>query len=203
MKRLAIASAIIAMTLAAHAASAQQSPWELRVRAVNLEPANHSDPVGGSGASDRITVSNKVIPDIDISYFFSANIAAELLLTIPQKQDVALDGKNIGSFKHLPPTLLAQYHFLPEAQWRPYVGAGINYTNISSVNLLGGAGSLEHKSWGPALQAGFDVAIDKNWRFNVDVKKIRIRSDVFIGGVQASAVRIDPLLFGVGVGYRF
>lgn len=203
MKRLAIASAVLAVILAANSAAAQQSPWELRVRAVNLSPADHSDPVGGVGAADRITVSSKVIPDIDISYFFSQNIAAELLLTYPQKHDVALDGKNIGSFKHLPPTLLAQYHFLPEGQWQPYVGAGINYTNISSVNLLGGAGSLEHKSWGPALQAGFDVAIDKNWRFNVDVKKIRIRSDVFISGVKASAVRVDPLLFGVGVGYRF
>lgn len=203
MKRLAIASAVIAMTLAAHVVAAQESPWELRVRAVNLSPADHSDAVGGTGAKDRITVSSKLIPDIDISYFFSPNIAAELLLTYPQKHDVALDGKNIGSFKHLPPTLLAQYHFLPDGQWRPYVGAGINYTNISSVNLLGGTGSLEHKSWGPALQAGFDVAIDKHWAFNVDVKKIRIRSDVFAGGAKISAVRVDPLLFGVGVGYRF
>jgi outer membrane protein len=203
MKRLTIVCAVLTVLMAANSAAAQQSPWELRVRAVNLSPADRSDPVGGVGPADRITVSSKVIPDIDISYFLSPTIALELLLTIPQKHDVALDGKTIGSFKHLPPTLLAQYHFLPEGQWRPYVGAGINYTNISSVNLLGGAGSLEHHSWGPALQAGVDVEIDKNWRFNVDVKKVRIRSDVLISGVKASAVRVDPLLFGVGVGYRF
>jgi hypothetical protein len=40
--------------------------------------------VGGTGASDRIGVSNKTIPEVDISYFFTKNIAAELVLTYPQ-----------------------------------------------------------------------------------------------------------------------
>ena len=201
MKKQAIAIALLTL-LGAHAA-AQESPWLVRVRALHLDPANKSDPVGGTGASDRIHVSSKTIPDVDISYFFSPNISAELVLTYPQKHDVTLDGANIGTFKHLPPTLLAQYHFTTGTAITPYLGAGINYTNISSVNLLNGAGGLEHKSWGPALQAGLDFAIDRNWSFNVDVKKIQIRSDVYVSGAKASAVKVDPVLFGVGVGYRF
>jgi outer membrane protein len=103
----------------------------------------------------------------------------------------------------LPPTLLAQYHFLPGAQIDPYVGAGINYTLISKVDILNGAGRLEHDSIGAALQAGVDFRIDSKWSVNLDVKKVQIRSDVDINGVRASRVRIDPVLFGVGVGYRF
>jgi outer membrane protein len=184
-------------------ALAQESPWLVRVRAVHLDPADKSDPVGGTGASDRLHVSSKWIPDVDISYFFTPYLSAELLLTVPQKHDVTLDGQRIGSFRHLPPTLLAQYHFLPGAQIDPYVGAGINYTLISKVDILGGAGSLEHDSVGAALQAGVDFRIDSRWSVNLDVKKIQIRSDVDINGVRASQVRVDPLLLGVGVGYRF
>ncbi|MGZ5819013.1 MAG: OmpW/AlkL family protein, partial [Burkholderiaceae bacterium] len=126
-----------------------------------------------------------------------------LILTYPQKHDVKLDGNNIGSFKHLPPTLTVQYHFIPDAQISPYLGAGVNYTNISNVNLLGGSGSLEHSSWGLALQAGVDFKLDKKWSLNLDVKKVQIRSDVMIAGTKVSSVKIDPLLVGVGVGYRF
>jgi outer membrane protein len=184
-------------------ALAQESPWLVRVRAVHLDPADKSDPVGGTGASDRLHVSSKWIPDVDISYFFTPNWAAELLLTVPQKHDVTLDGQRIGSFRHLPPTLLAQYHFLPGAQIDPYVGAGINYTLISKVDILNGAGRLEHDSVGAALQAGVDFRIDSKWSVNLDVKKIQIRSDVDINGAHASRVKVDPLLLGVGVGYRF
>lgn len=203
MKKPVAAMILATLGMVAGNALAEQSPWMVRVRLERLSPADKSDPVGGVGASDRISVSKKTMPDIDISYFFTPNISAELVLTYPQKHDVMLDGTQIGTFKHLPPTLLAQYHFMPEATFSPYLGAGVNYTNIHNVELLGGAGSLEHKSVGLALQAGADYKIDKNWSLNFDVKKIQIRSDVFAAGNKISNVQIDPWLVGVGVGYRF
>lgn len=186
----------------AHAQS-QESPWLVRARAVHIDPADKSDPVGGTGASDRLHVSDKWIPEVDISYFFTPHWAAELILTYPQKHTVTLDGAAIGSFKHLPPTLTAQYHFLPGATIDPYVGAGVNYTLLSKVKLLNGGARLEHDSVGLALQAGADFRIDDRWSVNVDVKKVQIRSDVEIGGARASRVKVDPLLLGVGLGYRF
>lgn len=182
---------------------AQESPWQVRIRAAYLKPANKSDAVGGTGASDRLQVHSKTIPEVDISYFFTPNWATELVLTYPQKQDVTLDGKKIGSFKHLPPTLTLQYHFLPQAAFSPYLGAGLNYTHISNVDLLNGAAQLEHSSWGLALQAGLDYKLDKNWSLNLDVKKLQIRSDVYAGGEKISRVQIDPWLIGMGLGYRF
>lgn len=195
----ALASSFAAPVFAQEA----QSPWLVRVRAVNLSPENKSDPVLGQGASDLITINNKVIPEFDISYFFTPNIAAELVLTYPQKQDVRLSGTKIGTFKHLPPTLTLQYHFMPEAAFSPYVGAGINYTRISSVSIDGGL-RLDSSSVGGALQVGADYKIDKNWVLNFDVKKVQISSDVkTASGTKISNVKIDPWLIGVGVGYRF
>lgn len=184
-------------------ASAQESNWLVRARAVHIDPADKADPVGGVGASDRISVENKTIPEVDISYFFTKNIAAELVLTYPQKHEVYLDGKSIGTFKHLPPSLMAQYHFTPEKTISPYLGLGINWTTFSKNKLLNGQGSLEHDSFGLAAQAGVDFKLDKNWSLNVDVKKVQIRSDVMIAGTKVSKVKVDPVLLGVGVGYRF
>ena len=197
--------AILAVILGGLAmnAMAADSPWLVRARAVHINPADKSDPVGGVGASDRISVSDKTIPEVDISYFVTPNIAAELVLTYPQKHDVYLDGKAIGTFKHLPPTLLAQYHFAPSSQFSPYVGVGVNWTTFSNNKILNGTGSLEHDSLGLAVQAGADFKLDKNWSLNVDIKKVQIRSDVMISGAKVSKAKVDPVLFGVGVGYRF
>ena len=191
------------IALSAAQAMAQESPWLVRARAVYVDPDNKSTPIGGVGAANRLEVSSKTIPELDISYFFTQHIAAELVLTYPQKHKARLDGAEIGTFKHLPPTLSLQYHFAPSKTISPYVGAGVNYTRMSSVKLLDGAGDLENDSWGLSLQAGVNVRLNERWSLNADVKKINLRSDVYVGGANASHLKVDPVLFGLGVGYRF
>ncbi len=203
MKKQHAIIALFILGLAGGNALAQQSPWLVRARAVHIDPADQSAPVGGVGAADRISVSQKTIAEVDVSYAFSPSLSAELVLTYPQKHQVALDGANIGSFKHLPPTLLVQHHFLPGQQFNPYVGAGVNVTYLSGVDLLGGKGGLDRTSVGLALQAGADFSLDKQWSFNIDIKKLQIRSDVTASGARISNVKVDPLLVGVGFGYRF
>ena len=195
-KTLLAAAALCALT--SGAAMAQNYPqdgkWMVRARAVHLDSANKdSTPLD-------LSVNNKMIPELDISYFFTPNFAAELILTYPQKHDVRAGGAEIGSLKHLPPTLLAQYHFTNLGAFKPYVGAGINYTRFSSVDILGGALNVKKNSFGPALQVGFDYALDKNWSINVDVKKVYIDTNVS-GGI--GKFKVDPVLVGVGLGYRF
>jgi outer membrane protein len=104
--------------------------------------------------------------------------------------------------KHLPPTLSLQYHFTGLPGWRPYVGAGVNYTRFSNVNLPAGVG-IDKNSVGLALGAGADVALGNGWLLNVDLKKVQIRTDVSVGGVNQGTFKIDPVLFSVGVGRRF
>ncbi|CAJ94886.1 Outer membrane protein OmpW [Cupriavidus necator] len=187
----------------AAAADDAQGNWMVRLRGTYLDMANSSDPVGGVGPSDRITVNNKWIPEFDVTYFFTPNIAAELVLTVPQKQDVYLDGNKVGTFKHLPPTLLVQYHFIPNGTFRPYIGAGLNFTRIWGADIANNSLQLDSWSVGPALQIGMDYKLTKNWFLNADIKKIWLSSDVKAGDVKVSKVNLDPWLFSMGVGYRF
>lgn len=191
---LAVAGSV-AMSFAAQAAD---GPWLVRVRAVNLESAN------GDSTGLGLSINNKVIPEVDFSYFFTPQIAAELILTYPQKQTVhsSVVGSDIGSFKHLPPTLTVQYHFTTLGALKPYLGAGVNYTRISDVNLIPGA-DLSRNNYGLALQAGADYEISKNVYLNLDVKKVQIRTDVSLSGVKVGQFKVDPLLVGVGIGWRF
>jgi len=197
---LASALSLLAMTAAlwspaAH--SAETTPWLVRVRAVNIDPAN-KDTIAGLDVS----VNSKLIPEVDISYFFSPNFAAELVLTYPQKHDVSANGTKIGTLKHLPPTLTLQYHFPNSSKFKPYVGAGLNYTNFSSVNLPAGL-TIERGSFGLALQAGVDYDLGNNMYLNVDIKKVQIRTDLSAGGTKLGTIKVDPTLIGVGIGWRF
>lgn len=206
LRSLLFTLALVAVATPASAQS-KEGPWLLRVRALSLSPADKSDAIPSlSVPADAITVSSKVFPELDIAYFFTANIAAELVLTYPQQHDVELSGAKIGTFKHLPPTLLLQYHFLPTGKVRPYIGAGGNLTLISKVDLnVPGVGALdlESSSIGGAAQVGADVQLAPGFFLNVDAKKVMIGSDVTAGGTKVSAVKVDPWLLSVGIGRRF
>lgn len=196
--RIGFAAVLLAAAVPlAHAQGNDEGSWLVRLRATNL----HSSNKDGTGLG--LTIDNKTFPEFDISYFYTPNLATELILTYPQKQTVYSNGTDIGSFKHLPPILLGQYHFTGLAGWRPYLGLGVNYTNISDVSILNGAVGLKHNSVGLAAQAGFDVPLGSGWLFNVDVKKAQIGTHVYLGGVDKGTFKIDPLLFSVGVGLRF
>ncbi|MBP6774221.1 MAG: OmpW family protein [Gemmatimonadaceae bacterium] len=201
-----LVGALLALSASAGAQSTE-GPWMVRVRALSLTPANKSDAIPSLNvAADKITVSDKIFPEIDIAYFFTKNFAAELVLTYPQQHDVELNGSKIGTFKHLPPTLLAQYHFLPAGVIRPYVGVGANLTLISDVDIRVanvGALDLESSSVGAAAQIGADIKLMPGKFLNIDVKKVMIGSDVTLGSTKVSAVKVDPILVSIGLGIRF
>jgi len=203
-KALLAGLAAVTLSTAAFAQSAPgEGPWMVRARATYLNTDTSSS--AGALPADAIDVNSKWIPEVDVSYFFTKNIAAELVLTVPQKHEVSVAGNKIGTFKHLPPTLLLQYHFTDMGAFKPYVGAGVNYTILSSekMNVGGTPVTLENSSLGPALQVGVDYRLNRHWYLNADVKKVWIASDVFLGGSKISEVKVDPWLFSVGVGYRF
>ena len=199
MKRssLALATALLLAGGNAFAQDFKAGDLLVRARAVHLDSSNKDST--GLG----LTINNKTLPEVDFTHFFTPNLAAELVLTVPQKQTVSSNGSAIGSLKHLPPTLTVQYHFDSVGGIKPYVGAGVNYTRFSSVDLLGGAADLKRNSYGLAFQAGVDFPLSKNLYLNVDVKKVYIKTDVISGGSNIGTFKVDPVLVGVGLGWRF
>lgn len=198
----AAAVACLAGAMLPSIAAAQDTPWLVRVRALHLDSANKDST--GLGLS----INNRFIPEVDISYFFTPEFALELVLTYPQKQKLRSNGTEIGTFKHLPPVLSAQYHFTRFGAFKPYLGAGINYTRISNVEFTPAvqaalSPSLDKSSVGFSVQAGLDYALSPKLSLNFDIKKMQLRTDVKSAGTTVGELKIDPVLIGVGLGYRF
>jgi outer membrane protein len=185
-------------------AIAQESPWMVRVRATNLNWDNSQTSM--VQALD-VNAKNKTIPEFDITYFFNKNIAAELVLTYPQKVDIragALGNAKISEVKALPPTLLLQYHFTDFGPLKPYVGAGVNYTRFSSYkNEPEFDTSIDKSSVGLAAQIGADYMLTKNWGINLDVKYINIKTEVYSAGTHIGNLDLSPIATSVGVTYKF
>lgn len=204
------ARSLVAVAACAAVAPAFAGDFMVRARALQLDPANEAT---GTVEAIGTTVSSKTIWEIDASYFFTPNFAVEVIATTPQKHTVSATAGTLGTLRHLPPTVTAQYHFAPDnASVRPYVGLGLNYTHFSAVNLnaqpvLGSDTPLTvtKHSWGLAYQIGADFPITKNISLNVDFKKIDISTDVKVAasGAKLGKVKVDPTLFGIGIGYRF
>ena len=201
-KKITTLAAIAAALSAPLLAQADEGALMVRVRALHLDSDNKD--ITGLGLS----VNNKTFPEVDISYFFAPNLAAELILTYPQKHKLYSNGTEIGSLKHLPPTLTLQYHFNPTGSVRPYVGAGLNYTNFSAVKFAPAVQTalkpgIKHDSVGLALQIGADVEITKGTYLNFDLKKVNLGTTVYSNGAEAGKFKVNPVLASVGLGWRF
>ncbi|WP_245273659.1 OmpW family protein [Mesorhizobium sp. WSM3224] len=187
---------------------AASSPWQIRLRALRVI-TNDKGSVGaipGSGLS----YSDTVTPELDISYYFTDNLAAELILGTTRANiygagTISGLGK-IGKVGVLPPTLTLQYHFTDFGAFRPYVGAGVTYTMFYNQDA-GSADALDVKNtFGRALQVGFDYRLDQHWGVNFDVKKLFLepKFDVAVGGTNFTGkAKLDPWLIGTGVTYSF
>lgn len=173
-----------------------------RVRAIGILPDSHAS--GSVLPTLGVTVNNAIVPELDFTYMILDNVGVELILGMSRHQLTSNIG-HLGGVNVLPPTLLLQYHFNHAGKVRPYVGAGINYTRFwnSSLNAGGTPISIKNHSVGPALQAGVDIQMTKNLFFNIDIKKVWMKTDTSLAGTDLGTLHIDPLIVGVGVGLKF
>ena len=188
------AALLLALPLALPATADAQN-WMARVRAIDIEP-NVSSSING------LDVDNAWVPELDFTYFYSKNLAAELVLGTA-RHEVSLNGQSIGKVSILPPTITLQYHFSDLGAWKPYVGGGVNFTYFYNVGLTSPLGLSDDWSVGGALQAGLDYEIQKNVYLNFDVKYLWVGNDVTANGATIGDLKIDPWVFGIGVGWRF
>jgi len=231
MQRVLVAGAMVAAALMAcsfgQAAKADdtesQSPWQVRVRALGVLPASSGSTVNVQGVpalstpNSSLSIGNSIVPELDISYFITRNVAAELILGVTPHNITgsgALANLNIGRAWLLPPTLLAQYHLTDFGSFKPYIGIGLNYTiffgqsaGYTPTNGLGVTNLSLNNTVGGAAQIGFDYMFDKHWGVNVDVKKFILRPtyNATVNGTipVSGTATIDPWIIGAGVTYRF
>lgn len=180
----------------------------VRARAIGIIPENTSSTVSVIGG--HVDVTATPAPEVDFSYFFTDHIAAELIAA-STRHEVAATGTvlgrvDVGSVWVLPPTLTAQWHFLPRGFINPYVGVGLTAAIFFDSKPAGGAVTKFGltNAIGPAIQAGADFALGGPWFANIDIKQVFVNAEGRLDrGVIKARTALDPTVIGAGIGYRF
>ena len=193
------------MGITSSVSATNEGDWLVKFGAVNVNPNDKSGGLSGA-PTVGVAVEDDTQAYATISYMLKENIALELLVATPFTHEIYGTGAvttKVGEASQLPPTFSVQYHFSPKQSFRPYVGGGINYTTFFSEKPTAPLTSLSlDDSIGLAVQAGFDMDINKDWFFNADIRYINIETTATtnLGTVD---VEINPTVISLGVGTKF
>lgn len=229
MKKYMLAATITVASLlglySLPALSHEAGDWILRVGAATVEPDDSSSVIStgvtGPLPNTGVEVKNDTQVGINVVYMWSDNLGLELLAATPFDHDIRAEGLpapydvvDLGSAKHLPPTLTANYFFLDsQSEIRPYLGIGLNYTRFFSEDFtsaaeskLGASGLSVDDSWGIAWRAGIDWELSDTWMLNASAWKIDLDTDAsFDSGLDEVkvGVDVDPWVYMISLGYKF
>lgn len=239
-------SAIAAIALSSMATSAgayEKGDWLLKVGWAMVAPNDGSGALEVDGVDDPlglgkdvIAVENGQAAGFSATYMFNSLIGLELLASTPFEHDIvasgdlkpvlegALGSADIGSTRHLPPTLTVQYypmgHSKPNSPWQPYIGAGINFTwfydeKIDGTFYATGARDSDFSlsnSVGPAAIIGLDYAFKNGIILNGSIMYAGIETEAEINNVDLGLgapvtlkadVDVNPWVYRLNFGYRF
>lgn len=166
--------------------------------------------VSTDAALTGLDVEDNTQLGLTATYMVTPKFGVELLAATPFEHDITANGTTIGTTKHLPPTVSAQFYPLDNPTLQPYVGAGLNYTMFFSeeLNATGKAATGANdvslsNSVGLALEIGIDVKVSEQLVVNAALWKVDMNTDVSLDGTKAGELEIDPLVAMIGIGYKF
>jgi len=128
---------------------------------------------------------------------------------------VPYDGQVIATARWIAPTLLVEYMFLSEnSKFRPYIGAGVNYTTFYDRDSTaqgnaasGGPTRLSlTSSVGPAGTVGMAYNIANNWNMYASYSISKVKTDLTAdtaGVIRTTHINFGPQALVVSVGYSF
>lgn len=189
-------------------ANAGESPWVVKLGASYVKPkSGNADSELQKNAGAQLDISKETNLTPAIEYNLSDTLSTELLLALPFKHDVKAAGSKVAEFKHLPPTVTLKYRMAGKEGFLPYVGVGLNYTKTWGEKAVGGLAGNSLKasdSFGPAVQVGAEYRpAGSQWGCAVDLRYIKIKSDLKLNGAKVGALEVDPLVLGVSAVYHY
>lgn len=205
MMKRAISLTLALLVVSVPQAYAQNADdWQIKVGVHVVDPgSNNGRLAGGTLQSD---VGSGVSTTITLEYSWTPSLGIELLAALPFEHDVRLNGTKAATVKQLPPTVSLQWHFRPGEHWNPFAGVGLNYTRFFSIDEHGpltGTRLNLSDSWGLAAHAGIEYSLDPRWSVTADVRWMKIATEAKVNGAKVGTVTIDPMVYGVAVGYRY
>ncbi len=175
----------------------EEGEWLIKAGLTNVDPKSNNSAIVDADAGAAL--------NLNATYFFSSNWAVDVLAAIPFDHDIKLkDGTKVADTSQLPPTVSMQYYFNTDSSFRPYVGAGVNYTTFFSTDTTGPLAGSDldlDDSWGLSVQVGADWQINDRWFLNFDARKMDIDTDATLDGTSLGTVEIDPMVYGVSLGF--
>jgi outer membrane protein len=204
----------LAAALAIASAAAQADDNVVKLGLTYYQTHSQTNGISGIGVPPGADATTDNATTVIFVYerMFRDNFGVEFVLGIPPTitakatGSVAFLGDNVLSAKNLAPTLLFNYHFgAPSATWRPYLGAGVNYTRFSDVKSSLASNVSMGDSTGLALQAGINYALTKDVSLFASVAKIDVKSKVVASGATVLTTTVDfrPIVYSAGVAYQF
>jgi len=225
MKKTLLTFAVLSsLSITAAAADYKSGDIIIRGGATMVSPDSGKSVIylGGEDSTMSLTVADNVQIGLNFVYFYDNNWAVELLAATPFTHDVTIqdpngvlgvDGAKLAEVSQLPPTLSALYYFDTSSKFKPYVGAGINYTIFfdeefeSTPESLGLTDLELDGSFGLSFQVGADYQIDEKWHINASARYISIESeatfDVAGDNIGKANVDVDPMVYSIMLGYKF
>ncbi|ENM5833761.1 outer membrane protein OmpW [Vibrio metoecus] len=214
MKKTLCGLSVLAALMSTHVMAHQEGDVIVRVGVASVVPNDSSDKILDS--QSELAVNSNTQLGLTLGYMFTDNISFEVLAATPFSHKISTDLLGLGDIaetKHLPPTFMVQYYFGESGStFRPYVGAGLNYTTFfdEGFNSTGNNATLTDlkldDSWGLAANAGFDYKLNKSWFLNASVWYANIETTAtykFGGAAQSTDVKINPWVFMIAGGYTF
>ena len=208
--RLCIAVALSATALAGTTQALAYEPGDTIIRGglASVVPGGSYSGVDVAGTALDLRADRDIQAGLSASYMVTENISVDLLATTPLEHDIEasqVGGSSVGSTKQLPPTVTVSWFPLAGADpgFKPYVGAGINYTTFWDEELDNGADLSLDDSVGPAAQIGVDVPLDEQWSVGASAYYADIDTDAEVNGDDIGTVEIDPMVYRAHVVYQF
>ena len=105
-----------------------------------------------------------------------------------------------------PAGVFLEYHPVRSGRIQPYAGAGVAFLIVFGTKDGALSDLTAKSSAGPAIGGGVDLMVNDRWGAFLDVKKAWVGTIAkgSLGGVPVKAdVRVDPMVYNVGVAYHF
>ncbi len=187
-----------------------------------------ADDLSGPYVPPGANIDAKNVETLYLGYVrrLSSHFDVELTLGYPPLQktvgkgpatlgSVPYNGQVIATARWLAPTVLVEYMFLDEnSKFRPYIGAGVNYTSFYDRDSTaqgnaasGGPTRLSlTSSVGPAGTVGLAYNIAGNWNMYASYSISRVTTDLradTAGIIRTTHISFGPQALVVSVGYSF
>lgn len=209
-----VAMAIVVLTMVTPPAVGEEKGWSLRANFYWVDPDGRSSEVEPDGVRVVTDASSSFGFGVTAEYRFSRRLGTEFGFLGASAVDFEVRQQLpsgpvitfIDTTTFVPYFAGLNLHLTPGKKTDVYIGALLAYVTYSDLRITAPPGSVRvglDRDIAPGFLVGLDVpAKDKSWFFNASVRYMIADFSTTLEGTRES-VDFDPLIVGVGFGYRF